>query len=707
MALTQEAFLNQLYRIANNLWWTWNPDAQELFERIDKARWRAVKHNPIALLRQVPPEHMKRLADQPEMLAALDKVSTRLNDYLSDKKTRVATDYPQLADKGIGYFSAEVGLHESLPIYAGGLGVLAGDHIKSASDVGLPLFGMTLLYREGYFQQHIDSAWQRERYPRLDVDQFPGQLVRNPDNSPVEVVVDVGRRPVRLHIYRVNVGRVPLFLLDSDVPANDHAARRLCARLYGGDDHTRIAQEMILGIGGVRALRAMGIKPAVWHMNEGHCAFLALELARERMVQEGIKFEQAHRWVKERCLFTTHTPVQAGHDRFSAEILEDYLAVMRHDLGLSPTEFQALGKLDPKSQHERYCMTVVALKSSKHTNAVSELHGKVSRTMWRDLWPSLREDDVPIGHVTNGIHVPTWTAPRARKLLDQALGAEWWKRQDDPETFKKLDALPDDALWSMRNQLRRECIEELRQRLANILLYRGEGDSAVSEAATMLDPGALTIGFARRFATYKRAALLFSDISAATRIFGDPSRPVQVIFAGKAHPKDDAGKHEMQRVLHVAEDGRFKGKVIFMDDYDMELARLMVRGVDVWLNNPRRPREASGTSGQKVVAHGTLNCSILDGWWAEATDGTNGFNIGDSREVQDPIEQDRLDAGALYHTLITQVIPEFFDRDEKGIPRKWVARMRSSMKTNLPRYNTDRMVLDYVKQFYLPLSQEG
>jgi len=700
------AFLNQLYRIANNLWWTWNPDAQELFERIDAARWRAVKRNPVALLRQVPPEHLASLREAPEFAAAVAKVTRRLNDYLDDKETRVAREYPQLMDKPVAYFSAEVGLHECLPVYSGGLGVLAGDHMKSASDVGLPLYGVTLLYREGYFQQQIDSAWQRERYPKLDVDQFPGHIVTGPDKRPVEVVVDVGRRPVKLHVWRANVGRNPLFLLDSDVPGNDHAARRLTTRLYGGDDHTRIAQEIILGIGGVRALRAMGLHPHGFHMNEGHCAFLALELARERMAQENIPFQEALNWVRDRALFTTHTPVQAGHDRFSAEIVEDYLAQIRHDVKLSPQEFMAVGKIDPRSQHERFCMTVVAIKSAKRINAVSALHGQVSRAMWKDMWPGKTEEQVPIGHVTNGIHLPTWTAPKARKVLENALGADFWKRQDDQALFAKLDDVPDEVLWSMRNQLRREAIEDLRQRTANGLLYRGDGDSAVSEALGMLDPGALTIGFARRFATYKRAALLFQEIGQATRIFGDPSRPVQVIFAGKAHPKDDAGKHEMQRILHIAEDGRFKGKVIFIDDYEMALARILVRGADVWLNNPRRPREASGTSGQKVIAHGTLNCSILDGWWAEATNGQNGFDIGDAREVQDPIEQDRVDSHALYSVLLGKLIPEFFDRDERGIPRKWVARMRNSMKTNLPRYNTDRMVLDYVKQFYAPMAGE-
>lgn len=703
--MTDAPFLTQLHRIASNLWWTWTPDAQDLFERIDPVRWRAVKHNPVALLRQVPPDHMRKMGNAPEFVAAVKDVAERLETYLTEKQTRVAADFPELSGKPVAYFSAEVGLHESLPIYSGGLGVLAGDHLKSASDVGIPLYAVSLLYREGYFQQSIDSAWQRERYPRLDVDMFPGSLVTHPDGRPVEVILDVGRRPVKLRVWRVNVGRVPLFLLDSDVEGNDHAARRLTARLYGGDDHTRIAQEMILGIGGVRALRAMGLKPHSFHMNEGHCAFLPLELALERMQQEGVAFEAAHAWVRERCLFTTHTPVQAGHDRFPSEILEDYLAVMRHNLKLSPQDFQALGKIDPKSQHERYCMTVVAIKSCRRINAVSGLHQDVSRTMWRDLFPGKAEKDVPIGHVTNGVHLPSWTAPRARRVLESALGTGWWQQQDKPETYAALAQVPDETLWSMRNQLKRDCIEELRQRVASVRLYHGEGDSSVSEALTMLEPGALTLGFARRFATYKRAALLFSDITSAMQVFSDPARPVQIVFAGKAHPKDDAGKHDMQTILHMAEDGRFKGKVIFLDDYDMGLARTLVRGVDVWLNNPRRPREASGTSGQKVVAHGTLNCSILDGWWAEASNGENGFNIGDAREASDPIEQDSLDAAALYQVLLNQVIPEFFDRDDKGIPRRWVARMRTSMMTNLPRFNTNRMVLDYARQFYAPMAR--
>lgn len=698
--MSDAPYLQQLHRIANNLWWTWNPDAQALFQRIDAARWRAVKHNPVALLRQVPPDHLKRLGDAPEFTAAVTKAHDRLDAYLRESNTRVAKDYPALAGKTLAYFSAEVGLHESLPIYAGGLGVLAGDHLKSSSDVGVPLVGVTLFYRDGYFQQHVDNSWQRERYPRLDVDQFPGQRVTRPDGGPVEVEVEVGRRPVRLHVWRVNVGRIPLFLLDSDVEGNDQSARRLTARLYGGDEHTRIAQEIILGIGGLRALRALQIAPHGFHMNEGHCAFLVLELCREKMEREGMSFASALAWVEQHSLFTTHTPVQAGHDRFSLEVMEDYLAVQRHALKLTPPEFLALGKIDPKSQHERFCMTVLAMRGARRINAVSALHGRVSRQMWQEMWPDKAVEDVPIGHVTNGIHLPTWTAPKAREVLDAAMGADWWQHQDDPARFEALDKVPDEKLWLLRNQLRRECIEDLRGRLAALLLYRGDGESAVSEAMTMLDPGALTLGFARRFATYKRAALMFSDLDAAVRIFGDPARPVQVIFAGKAHPKDDAGKHEMQRIIHAAEDGRFKGRVLFLEDYDMDVARILVRGVDVWLNNPRRPREASGTSGQKVLAHGALNCSILDGWWAEASDGKNGFNIGDDREITDPIEQDAADAGALYRALLGEVIPEFFDRDANGVPHKWVARMRHSMKTNLPRYNTDRMVLDYVKQFY-------
>ncbi|MCC6235386.1 MAG: alpha-glucan family phosphorylase [Verrucomicrobiales bacterium] len=710
-----------LHRLARNLWWTWNQDAQDLFQELSPRSWQNLYHNAVAVLREVSDYELRVHLMEPEFRQRVREVLACFDGYLKEPNTWAREGAPALSGRPVAYFSAEFGFHETLPIAAGGLGVLAGDHAKAASDLGIGFVGISLFYREGYFQQAIDQHnWQTEYYSNLDPKNLPIEQVLDAKGEPVRSSVRMGFTTVHFQAWRVNVGRVPVYLLDPYVEENEEHYKKLAARVYGGDSTTRIMQEILLGVGGVRLLRALGIEPSVYHMNEGHAAFLILELARERMA-EGLPFEQALASVRSECVFTTHTPVEAGHDRFSNELMGFMGQKFVQQLGLTQEQLMALGRVHPSDSHEPFCMTVLALKGSRAANGVSELHGQVSREMWQGLFPGKAVKDVPIGHVTNGVHLPGWMKGTVRRFWynkycdwERANGsaqpsaphirtADSWERLvNSPEFWSRItdpSVTSDEELWSLRYKLRRQLVEFARRRL----LIQGQRISQRDfiEFDQLLSTDALTIGFARRFATYKRAPLIFDQFENVLKLVRDPLRPVQFVFAGKAHPRDDAGKSYIQKVIHLSKHSDLKGHLVFVENYDIHVARQMTSGCDVWLNNPRRPLEASGTSGMKTSTHGCLNLSILDGWWREGWDGVNGFAIGEDSHPTDVAEQDRRDSENLYKVLTEQVIPCFYNRDADGIPRQWIKRMRAAIGKLAPEYTTWRMVQEYVAKYYL------
>jgi starch phosphorylase len=695
-----------LNRLARNLWWTWDQGAQELFQELSPRGWQNLYHNAVAILREVSDYELRVRLQDPTFAAHVRKVLANFEDYMNEQRTWAAEHAPELRKHPVAYFSAEFGFHETLPIAAGGLGILSGDHAKSASDLGLGFAGISLFYREGYFQQAIDASnWQTEYYTQLNPRNLPIEPVLNAQGEPVVCYVDIGMSQVTFQAWRANVGRVPVYLLDTNRPENEQHFRDLTLRVYGGDSTTRIMQEILLGIGGVRLLRALGVTPSVFHMNEGHAAFLTLELIREKMAA-GRTFEQAASETRAECLFTTHTPVEAGHDRFSHDLVDYSLHRFCSQFGAPFTEVMKLGRVNPQNQQEPFCMTVLALKLSRAANAVSELHGRVSRHMWRSLYPSKPVEQVPIGHITNGIHLWGWMKGTVRrfwrkKLQKECSGADWsavvnspdfWQRMADPEFVS------DEELWALRYQLRRELIEFARRRL----LIQGQrlthGDFIAFDQ--LLNPDALTIGFARRFATYKRAPLIFQQFDNIVRLTRDKTRSVQFVFAGKAHPRDDDGKRYIQHIIHLSKYSDLQGHLVFLENYDVHIARQMVSGCDIWLNTPRRPLEASGTSGMKGGCHGCLNMSILDGWWREGYDGTNGFAIGEDSHADSVEEQDRVDSANLFHVLTEQVVPLFYERDASGLPRRWLQRIRRAMVTLVPQFTTERMVKEYTEKYY-------
>jgi starch phosphorylase len=619
----------RLGALARNLWWSWHPEVVSLFRDLDPIRWRQLDHNPLALLSEVSTERLEQRANELTLRSQINHAYRGLHEYLASDRTWGATHAGVLRARPVAYFSAEFGLHESLPIYSGGLGVLAGDHIKSASDLGVPLVGVGLFYRRGYFLQRLDrEGWQREETLEADVGQLPLELALGEDGLPAHVTIETRTGPIAARIWKLAVGRNVLLLLDSDVEGNRPEDRALTARLYGGDSRVRIRQELLLGVGGVRALRALNVSPGVLHLNEGHSAFAGLEVIRERMLAEGLGFDEALKRVASQTVFTTHTPVPAGHDRFPPELVEEHLGLLREALGLSADSLLGLGRVEPGEASEPFCMTVLALNLSRRANAVSALHGRVSRAMWSRLWPARDEEEVPVGHITNGVHVLSWLAPPMHELYDRHLGPGWARRSGEPEVWGNIEEVDDGELWETHQVLKGRLLDFVRRRAARQCERRGEPPDAVEEARHSLSPGALTIGFGRRFATYKRASLILDDIDRLARLVNDPLRPVQLVFAGKAHPRDEPGKQVLREVARLTRDPRFAGRVVFVEDYDINVGRHLVQGVDVWLNTPRRPLEASGTSGQKVVLNGGLNLSVLDGWWAEAYDGSNGFAIG-------------------------------------------------------------------------------
>jgi len=692
--------LDRLWSLARNLWWSWDHDTTSLFHDLDPVRFKQLNHNPVSTLAEIPLEGIERRAQQLMLHSRINYASRRQREYLDADRTWGAKHASVLRPRPVAYFSAEFGLHESIPIYSGGLGVLAGDHIKSASDLGIPLIGIGLFYGQGYFRQRLDrNGWQQEEYLETDVSQLPMELAIGTSGEPVVVQIETRNGPIRARVWRVNVGRCDLLLLDSNVAGNAPEDRDLTSRLYGGDGRVRIRQELLLGVGGVRALRAIGIAPSVLHLNEGHSAFAVLEAIRSRMQEEGVGFDEAVRRVSREVVFTTHTPVPAGHDRFHADLIEEHLGPLREALHISHDRLLELGRENPGNPYEEFCMTVLGLKLSRKANAVSALHGSVSRAMWTGLYPGRTEDEVPIGHITNGVHVPTWLAPEMYRLYDRHFGPGWHEHSSDARIWEGIKNVDDGELWETHLTLKTQLLEFVR---ARAIEQRKRRDEQPESVRRVLSPDALTIGFARRFATYKRANLILSDIEKLASMVNDPKRPVQFIFAGKAHPRDDPGKRVLQQIAELLRHRDFADKFVFIENYDINVGRRLVQGVDVWLNNPRRPLEASGTSGQKVVLNGGLNLSVLDGWWAEAYDGLNGFAIGSGRTYSETEVHDGRDAEDLYRVLRDEVIPLYYERDQDGLPRGWIKKMKWTIRTLGWRFNADRMVMDYAIHCYVP-----
>ncbi|MGW8257961.1 MAG: alpha-glucan family phosphorylase, partial [Thermoguttaceae bacterium] len=599
----------------------------------------------------------------------------------------------------------EFGVHESVPVYSGGLGVLSGDHIKSASGLGVPLVAIGLFYDQGYFKQQLDiQGWQHEEYINTKVENLPMEPAMGVDGKPVTICVDTRTGRLLAKVWLMRVGRVNLYLLDCDVPSNSPEDRELTARLYGGDTRTRIRQESVAGLGGVRALRALGISPGVYHLNEGHSAFAILEVIRERMKDCGMSFDSALRDVAQHTVFTTHTPVPAGHDRFDKNLIEEHLGPLRDELGISLDQLMGLGRVEPQKDQESFCMTVLGLKLSRRANAVSNLHGHVTRRMWAPLWPWRVEEEIPIGHITNGVHIQSWLAWQMQQLYDRYFPAGWMERMGQPEVWQTIHDLDPGELWETHHAMKNLLLAFVRRRVSRQCRRRGESDEAVEAARNILDPNVLTIGFGRRFATYKRAALILSNLDWLATIANDPQRPIQIIFSGKAHPADEPGKQLIQRIANLRHDQRFASRIAFVEDYDINVCRHLIQGVDVWLNTPRRPLEASGTSGQKAVLNGALNLSVLDGWWAEAYNGSNGFAVGKGTTHVDPEITDNRDFLDLKRVLTEEVIPLYYYRDVDGLPRAWIKRMMHSISSLAWRFSADRMVADYVRHAYLHAS---
>jgi glycogen phosphorylase len=680
--------LSGLRRILGNLWWTWTPQARALVESIDPEAWHTHRGRISAWSDAVPRARWTELSEDPAFLAELADVVRSLNDYLESDDTWWHRHH--FDDDGfsklncIAYFSMEFGIHEGLPVYSGGLGVLAGDHIKSASDLGLPFVGVSLFYRRGYFQQVVVDGEQKEEYPVQTAAQRGLTRTVGAGGQPLEVFVPLYDRFLRAEVWEAQVGRARLLFLDTDVEGNRPEDRALTQKLYGGDPRMRISQEMVLGIGGLRALRGAGLCPDVYHLNEGHCAFVLLERLREELAR-GLTRDDAMALIRDESVFTTHTPVAAGHDRFWNELVDDCLRVYRKQLGLQAQELMNLGRENPGSA-EPLCMTVVALRGTRSANGVSEKHGEVSRQMWAHLYPDCDVNEVPIGHITNGVHAPSWLGPELQALLTKTLGPDWKRRLTEAERITELDSLDPSSLWGAHTARKRALIDLVQRR-----------------TGTALDPDALLLGFARRFAPYKRGDMIISDFARTVRLLGDSDRPINLLYAGKAHPRDGHGKDIVSRVLEATEKIGLKGRVVFLPDYDIGVGRALVQGVDVWVNNPRRPREASGTSGQKVAMNGGLNLSTLDGWWIEGydLDPKAGWAVGAPESVEDIDQGDDDDREALYSLLEHEVAPLFYDRDRGGLPQGWIDRMRAAIASGLPAFNTDRMVSDYAVLSYL------
>lgn len=693
--------IERLRELAYNLWWSWHEEAQNLFQRLDPLLWEDVKRNPIAFLRLVAPERLAAASADVTYLADYHKIFRAFDAYMRESDTWFAVSFPEYKDRQIAYFSTEFGVHESLPLYAGGLGVLSGDHAKEASDLGLPFIGIGLLYHKGYFTQKINGdGWQEDIYEEFEPADRPILPVYDNAGNRLRITLDMGQLQLTSGVWRLQVGRVPVFLLDTDLESSDPSLTEDIPRLYGGSNTTRLLQEILLGIGGVRAIRMMGLAPEVWHMNEGHSALLTMELVRERL-EAGMKLDEAREIVAASTIFTTHTPVPAGLDMFDLDLVGPYFEEYCQRMGITREQFIDLGRQDV-GWGEKFSMPRLALTLSSLKNGVSRLHGQVSRELFQHIWPDRPVDQVPISYITNGIHAQTWLAPRIASLFDTYVGHDWVNYMDEPELWNAIDAVPDEVLWEAREELKVEMLEFLRQQ-AQTRWAAGETTPIhIAWSGTLFSQKILTIGFARRFATYKRATLLFQNLDRLAELINNPERPVQFIFAGKAHPQDHGGKALIQEICRHALNPQLGGRIAFLENYDMSVSRYLVRGVDVWLNNPRRPREASGTSGQKAALNGIPNLSILDGWWAEGYNHKNGWSIGDGHVFSAEDEEDREDAEDLYRVLEQDVVPLYYQRDATGLPRAWLQTIREAIKSAAPHFTTRRMVKEYTKRMYVP-----
>lgn len=691
----------RLNDMAYNLWWSWNPEAIDLYREIDLELWEKTGKNPVRFMQEVSQKKLQARLEDAAYMKRLGEVVASFDSYMSEKNTWFSENYPQYANNRIAYFSAEYGLNEVLPIYSGGLGVLSGDHCKSASDLGIPFTAIGIFYRQGYFSQRINGeGWQETRFTDLNPYQLPIQPALNKSGEQYEIDITFAGRTVYAKVWKVQIGRINLFLMDTDISRNNPADRSLTSRLYGGDQETRIQQEIFLGIGGIRILSAMGIEADVYHLNEGHSSFMGLELIRKLIHEKNISFNEARQVVANSVMFTTHTPVPAGNDTFPLYMMDKYFGDFWGQLGLSRYDFLRLGLKNNEDQN--FNMTVLALTLAGRKNGVSRLHGAVSRDIFSDVWPGVPKQDIPITHVTNGIHTLTWLSPKIKELYDKYLAPDWKKKIYSSAAFEAVENIPDEELWAVHKELKLKMINFVRNRLKQQKLANGESMEAVRQVDSFLDPDALTIGFARRFATYKRANLIFRNLARIQKIMNNPEKPMQIIFAGKAHPADRPAHDVIKHINDIARQEGFYGKVIILENYNMTVARNLVQGVDIWMNNPRRPLEASGTSGQKVCINGVINFSILDGWWCEGYNGENGWVIGDETEFDNENSQDNIDSESIYDTLEQKIIPLYYNVNEKGIPAEWIRIMKNSIQTLAWNYSTDRMVQEYTQRMYVP-----
>jgi starch phosphorylase len=700
--------IGRLEELAHNLWWSWHPKPRELFRALDYPLWHLGGHNPVKQLREISASKLTAAAEDPTFLNLYDSAMSAFDAYMSDKDTWFATKYPNVLDGPIAYFSMEFAIHNSLPIYAGGLGVLAGDMCKEASDLGLPLVGVGFMYPQGYFHQRISTeGWQEEVYRQLNFDEAPitpiNPVPRSKWCGPL-IQLKLGDRPFYIGAWQVRLGRDNLYLLCCDVEGNMPQDQQLCARLYTADREQRIQQEIVLGIGGVRALRALGINPSVWHANEGHSAFMMLERVREE-VEKGVTFAEALQRVQATTVFSTHTPVAAGLEVFPLSLVEKYFHGYWESLGVDREVFLELGRQGDTSD-QTFNMTVLALKMADHRNAVSQIHGKITRRMWHGLWPEVTEDKVPISHITNGVHVPTWVARETGRLYEKYLGQDVSKRHDDTNLRELVLNIPDEELWAVHQILKRKLINAMVERARQCSMERECKARQVLAMGSLLDQDVLTIGFIRRFTAYKRPELIFRDLERLKRIVTDRWHPVQIIFAGKSHPADVPSKQLLHNVYTLATNREFQGRIAFVEDYDIHMAHYLVQGVDVWLNTPRRLREACGTSGMKASVNGVLHLSVRDGWWYEGYNGANGWAIGDEVEVYNPVEEDNSDAEALYRLLEEEITTLYYQQDRNGVPHGWVHMVKEAISSILPRFCTRRMLKEYIEQMYIPAARK-
>jgi len=697
--------LAPLRELAYNLCFTWKSEIRELFQRIDPGLWSTCRHNPVLMLGLVSQERLDELSQDQGFLAQLDRVHHEFGRYMSQPRIQ-SEDYSPDFPIQVAYLSAEFGLASCLPIYSGGLGILSGDHLKSASDLNVPLVGVGLLYQEGYFSQYLSSdGWQMETYPLNDFANMPVTRVLGPDGKPLQVAVDFKGEPVRIALWRVAVGRIPLYLLDTNLQDNPPQFRGTTAQLYGGDREMRLRQEIVLGIGGIRALEALGIEPTVIHMNEGHSAFSALERINILRKDKGLSFDAAREIVIATTVFTTHTPVPAGNDTFDPDLVRSYFEKYAMELGINFRVLLGYGRLEPRDESEHFGMTTLALRLSSHVNGVSRLHGKVSRSIWHKIWHRHPVEDVPIDYITNGIHVPTWSSGDMAALFDSYLGPDWSEDPDNERIWEQVEQIPATELWRAHERRREHLVSYARYRLGQQLSRRGASNEEIRAAAEVLSPEVLTIGFARRFATYKRATLLFRDPERLDHILNHPQHPAQIIIAGKAHPMDNEGKDFIRQIVHLARQERFRRRIIFLEDYNIDVALRLLAGSDLWLNTPRRPLEACGTSGMKALANGCLNLSVLDGWWDEGYHRDFGWAIGRGEVYQNHEAQDAIESQDLYNCLEKEIVPLFYRRGQAGIPREWVEKMKAGLSRLVPVFNTHRMVQEYMNRYYLPCAK--